>query len=597
VGERDLSVLKGIKSFVQQVAEAIAAVIDFEVAIIDRNLEVVAGTGNYKEEIGNIYGENSITGQYCQGTLKVTLINDPAEEEACSKCDRKNICNFEGGLVCPIVANGEVIGSLCIFAYNDRQKENLHKNLLQLEMFVTKVATLISHTVTEKEMNEKISFMAKQFSVVMNSVHEGMIALDVQGKITHFNHSAEILLKRKAGNFIGESILQIFPHFNFASYLVGDEKKIDKELVCQIENQHVKFVASITSIRNKDGTAGAVISFRSKEEIYALANKFIEEERFTFNHIQGVDPQIIDIKEKMKRVSPTDSTILIRGESGTGKELFARAIHNASLRRNRPFVAINCGAIPENLLESELFGYEEGAFTGAKKGGKIGKFETAAKGTIFLDEIGDMPHHLQVKLLRVIEERRIERVGGIEAVPVDVRIIAATHQNLEEMISKGKFRSDLFYRLNVIPFYVPPLRERKEDIILFNRFFMEKFAKKLGKNILGFTKAAEEILLNYSWPGNVRELENAIEYAVNLETANLIDCNNLPGRIFASNGKLAEDDEFPTISELEKRAIVKAIKKFGNTTEGKELAAKTLGISLTTVYRRLKELANENLAL
>jgi len=596
MGERDLSVLKGIKSFVQQVAEAIAAVIDFEVAIIDRNLEVVAGTGNYKEEVGNVYGENSITGQYCKGTLKITLINNPAKEEACSKCDRKNICNFEGGLVCPIIANGEVIGSLCIFAYNDRQKENLQKNQLQLEMFVTKVATLISHTVTEKEMNEKISFMAKQFSVVMNSVHEGMIALDIQGNITHFNHSAEILLKCKAKNLVGESILQIFPHFNFVSYLTGDEKKIDKELVCQIENQNLKFVASITSIRNKDGTAGAVISFRSKEEIYALANKFIEEERFTFSHIQGVDPQIIDIKEKMKRVSPTDSTILIRGESGTGKELFARAIHNASLRRNRPFVAINCGAIPENLLESELFGYEEGAFTGAKKGGKIGKFESANKGTILLDEIGDMPHHLQVKLLRVIEERRIERVGGVEAIPVDVRIIAATHQNLEEMISKGKFRSDLFYRLNVIPFHIPPMRERKEDINLFARFFMEKFAKKLGKNLIGCTKQAEEILLNYPWPGNVRELENAIEYAVNLETSNLIDYKNLPSRIFENRDQVVEDDEHPTISELEKRAIVKAIKKFGNTTEGKEQAAKTLGISLTTVYRRLKELKTEDLA-
>ncbi|MDW7673369.1 MAG: sigma 54-interacting transcriptional regulator [Bacillota bacterium] len=595
---RSLSILKGIKSYVQQVAEAIAAVIDFEVAIIDNKLEVVAGTGKYQREIGNIYGENSITSRLCKGSYETVFIDDPGQSPNCKDCERINSCDILGGLVCPIIINEvKIIGTLSIFAYSKRQLENLQKNNQQLIQFVSKVATLISHTITEKQMNEKISFMAKQFSVVMDSVHEGMIAIDVNGLITHFNHSAEILLNCKSKDVINKSILEIFPHFNFAHYLKGDEKRIDKELTRIIGNQTLKLVASITSIKNADGTLGAVISFRSKEEIYALANKFVEEERFTFNHIQGVSQKLVDIKEKMKRVAPTDSTILIRGESGTGKELFARAIHNASLRKNKPFVAINCGAIPENLLESELFGYEEGAFTGAKKGGKIGRFELANKGTIFLDEIGDMPHQLQVKILRVLEERKIERVGGIQTIPVDVRIIAATHQNLEEMISKGKFRSDLFYRLNVIPFIIPLLKERKEDVILLSRFFMEKFSKKMGKDILGFSKEAENILLNYSWPGNVRELENAIEYAVNLETSNLIDGKNLPGRIYDNySANSIQDEELPTISELEKRAIIKAVRRFGNTTEGKEMAAKTLGISLTTVYRRLKEIKSEDLA-
>jgi sigma-54 dependent transcriptional regulator, acetoin dehydrogenase operon transcriptional activator AcoR len=282
---------------------------------------------------------------------------------------------------------------------------------------------------------------------------------------------------------------------------------------------------------------------------------------------------------------------LIRGESGTGKELFARAIHHESSRRKQQFITINCSAIPENLLESELFGYEEGSFTGARKGGKIGKFELADQGTLFLDEIGDMPYHLQAKILRVLEESSIEKVGGSITVPIDVRIIAATNVNLEKMIELSQFRHDLYYRLNVIPLIIPPLRERKEDIALLMNHFLAKYNMRLNKNIKGFSDQIYELFLKHSWPGNIRELENVIEYAVNMETENHINLEYLPPSFRVVEGSTVEKDinDSNTMEVIEREAIINALNRYGWSTKGKLAAAKSLGIGKTTLYRKLKK--------
>jgi transcriptional regulator with PAS, ATPase and Fis domain len=245
------------------------------------------------------------------------------------------------------------------------------------------------------------------------------------------------------------------------------------------------------------------------------------------NNILGNDDKIKKLIEKIKVVANNVSNILLLGESGTGKELFARAIHATSNRKNNPFIAVNCAAIPEMLLESELFGYEDGSFTGAKKGGKIGKFLLADGGTLFLDEIGDMPLYLQAKLLRVLDDKKVDRVGSTKLVDVDVHIISATNKSLEEMVEKKEFRQDLFYRLNVIPLFVPPLRERKDDILLLSDYFINKYNKRLSKDILGLSKDVQVVLLKYSWPGNVRELENYIEYMVSFETGKYVQLNNM----------------------------------------------------------------------
>jgi len=312
----------------------------------------------------------------------------------------------------------------------------------------------------------------------------------------------------------------------------------------------------------------------------------------SFFNIIGISDAIDMVKNRALQVSTSDSTVLITGESGTGKELFARSIHNASTRKDKAFISINCGAIPEMLLESELFGYEKGAFTGADKSGKLGKFEIADHGTIFLDEIGDMPIHLQVKLLSVIQNRQIDRIGGTAPINIDVRIIAATNKDLEAMIKTKAFREDLFFRLNVIPLHIPPLRERPEDLIMLIDFALQKFGRRLGKSISGFSNESKDALVNYSWPGNVRELENAIEYAVNMESEDNIRLINLPDKIVQnSNESNRNDGSLKERLEIyQKRIIIDVLGNTGTTLAGKRFAAEILNISESTLYRRLREL-------
>lgn len=278
---------------------------------------------------------------------------------------------------------------------------------------------------------------------------------------------------------------------------------------------------------------------------------------------------------------------LITGESGTGKELFARAIHMESERNNNPFVAINCAAIPDTLLESELFGYVKGAFTGADPKGKIGKVEFANTGTLFLDEIGDMPLYLQAKLLRVLEQKEIVRLGSNKPIPVDIRIIAATNQNLEKRIREGTFREDLYYRLNVIPFRIPPLRERKEDIRVLTDFFVSKYTALFKKRVIGFESNVWDFLYKYDWPGNVRELENTVEYMINmLDNNGIISIRLLPQKIRVD---LNKNNDLIPLEKMEKDLIKRALDLYGNSVTAKQQAADTLGIGIATLYRKIKK--------
>ena len=317
----------------------------------------------------------------------------------------------------------------------------------------------------------------------------------------------------------------------------------------------------------------------------------VNEKHTTFADIIGESEPMLRAKRRTLQVSSSDSTILITGESGTGKELFARAIHSESPRKKNPFIAINCGAIPEMLLESELFGYEKGAFTGADSRGKPGKFEIAHKGTIFLDEIGDLPLHLQVKLLHAIQNRRIDRIGGTSPIDIDVRIIAATNKNLEKMIAAQEFREDLYFRLNVIPIMIPPLREREGDIERLLRYALKKFNGLLNKKLRDFHPEALKALLNYSWPGNVRELENVVEYAVNMVEGDIILLENLPDKILKRKRNLSNKAGLKEkMDEYQRMLIEECLNETGRSTEEKNIAARRLGISESTLYRRIREL-------
>jgi len=343
------------------------------------------------------------------------------------------------------------------------------------------------------------------------------------------------------------------------------------------------------------------LKFRQLERENTLLKQQLRK-KYQFDNFIGDSNPIQKVFELIERVADTDSTVLITGESGTGKELIAKAIHYNSYRRDKPMIVINCGAIPEELLESELFGHEKGAFTGAHKM-RVGRFEMANGGTIFLDEIGDMSPNLQVKLLRVLQEQKFERVGGTRTLEIDVRIIAATNKNLINAVNKGKFRQDLYYRLNVIPMKVPPLRMRKSDIPLLVEFFVAKFNKQKQKHISGFTQKAMNALMEYSWPGNVRELENLVERLVILASDETIDLDDVPDSIKGKGDKVESIEvRIPkdgivfehAVEEYEKKLILQALSE---TNWVKTKAAKLLNINRTTLIEKMKKKNLHNSAM
>jgi transcriptional regulator with PAS, ATPase and Fis domain len=309
---------------------------------------------------------------------------------------------------------------------------------------------------------------------------------------------------------------------------------------------------------------------------------------FKFDNIVCRNKIVKTVVARAKKVANSPSTILLTGESGTGKEVFAQAIHNASAREGRPFIPINCGAIPKELIQSELFGYEAGAFTGADRKGRMGKFEIADGGTLFLDEIGDMPLKMQINLLKVIADRSVVRIGGAKQIPVDVRLIAATNQNLLDEIEKGNFREDLYYRLNVVPFRLPPLRERPEDVIPIAEYSLSRISKRFGKQISRIHPDAKQALAAYAWPGNIREVRNAIEQAVNMAQGDTILLKHLPDYIQNQENDFTqpENHKLFRLSALEKETIGRALRHYeGNITR----ASKALGIRRNTLYEKIKK--------
>lgn len=338
-------------------------------------------------------------------------------------------------------------------------------------------------------------------------------------------------------------------------------------------------------IESKIMTVNLNVSLQSQlHEVISSEQKFTKTRPFL-----GEDEKIMAILGIISKISNSNSTVLLTGESGTGKEVLAKLIHFQSDRKDQLMISINCAAIPENLVESELFGYEEGSFTGAKKGGSMGKFELANNSTLFLDEVGDMPLHVQTKLLRVLQEQAVERIGGKTSIPVDVRVVCATNRDLMKMVADGKFRSDLYYRLNVIPISIPPLRERRSDIPSLIKHFITEYNVKLRKNIRGISQEAEDAFTSYDWPGNVRELKNVIEYLINIVDSEIIQLSELPTNLIAGNiSELQLYTLNDIMSDYEKIVLKKMLKK-ADTLQKKQELAKQLGISRATLYRKLSE--------
>ncbi len=352
----------------------------------------------------------------------------------------------------------------------------------------------------------------KALDIIGDNISEGILVIDQSGNITYSSKKARELLGLAPSQ--QSNLVNLMQSRNLEPRLPLNEDRDNIEVTITWQGKSTRVVTSIRTITNEEGiAAGALVILRELDDVRQLIQSVSGPALVDFHHIIGRSEAFHNAINLAKTVAPTNMSVMLRGESGTGKELFARAIHKNSARRKGPFIAVNCAAIPDSLLESEFFGYDRGAFTGASTGGKQGLLELATHGTLFLDEVGDLSPPLQAKILRAIQEQRIRRVGGRHEVKIDIRIISATNKDLENMVSEGTFREDLFYRLNVIPIWIPPLRHRKEDISLLARHFLNSLARELGKPDLCLTRDALEKLISHNWPGNVRELQNAIQRA------------------------------------------------------------------------------------
>jgi len=475
-------------------------------------------------------------------------------------------------------------------------REKAYPHTLGMVVAASKAITKQLHI---EEDNRKIRLANQYLRTIIESISEGVVSVDRYGKIMEINSEGAKILLTTIADARGKNIKDIMDGHPFLITEMDNRKPItDVETVIDTERGTIHCLASIKMVSLEEGhLAGAVATLKGIKRIHKVVNKFTgAEARFTFDDIIGHNALFLRAIHLAQVAAKGKSTVLIFGESGTGKELFAQAIHNYC-QYGQPFVAINCSAIPETLIESELFGYEDGAFTGASKHGRPGKFELANGGTVFLDEIGEMPLKTQVTLLRVLQERCVQRIGGIRTIPIDVRVIAATNKNLEEEVAKGAFRQDLFYRLNVFQIEIPPLRERKTDIPVLIEYFVNTIATRFEKSLRKISDGTIEELQRYSWPGNVRQLENYIERAVNFAENGQIDeyyltdylhkklKNNLDMNINKKN-----EPKIINIHEIEKENLMDAL----STYKERKKAAEALGISRSTLYRKLKKFGLED---
>ncbi|MGD8781204.1 MAG: sigma 54-interacting transcriptional regulator [Ignavibacteria bacterium] len=445
----------------------------------------------------------------------------------------------------------------------------------------------------EKKTFELID-QRNRLDAIFNSNIEGTFTIDSEWNVTSFNNSAVKITGYKKSEAIGKKCWEIFNsslcrngcHMEQTMHKGKSTIGNELEIITKTGKQVPIRVNSGVLVNNKDKKIGGVETFVDISEMKNLSEHL--DEKYKFENIVGKNKELRQIITVMESVSQTDSSVLITGESGTGKELAARAIHLNSARRTGPFVAVNCSAFVESLIESELFGHEKGAFTGAFKT-KIGRFELANGGTIFLDEIGDLSIAVQTKLLRVLETRQFERVGGHKNLIMDARIIAATNKNLTELINTNQFREDLFYRINVINIHLPPLRERKDDLPLLVNHFIDHFNKKFGKKIKQFSSASYELLVEYDWKGNIRELENVVEHCFILCGNDVIQVEHLPKHL--RNKKRIIPDSYSSlaknnIQEAEKEIIITVLNKHNGS---KTKTAKELGVNPSTLWRKMKK--------
>ncbi|EEU3113507.1 sigma-54-dependent transcriptional regulator [Escherichia coli] len=579
------SVLMQIQPTIQRFARMLASVLQLEVEIVDENLCRVAGTGAYGKFLGRQLSGNSRQLRHVLETKTEKVVTQSRFDPLCEGCDSKENCREKAFLGTPVILQDRCVGVISLIAVTHEQQEHISDNLREFSDYVRHISTIfVSKLLEDQGPGDNIS---KIFATMIDNMDQGVLVVDDESRVQFVNQTALKTLDVVQNNIIGKPIRfrpltfeSNFTHGHMQHIVSWDDKS---ELI-------------IGQLHNIQGRQLFLMAFHQSHTSFSVANAPDEPH---IEQLVGECRVMRQLKRLISRIAPSPSSVMVVGESGTGKEVVARAIHKLSGRRNKPFIAINCAAIPEQLLESELFGYVKGAFTGASANGKTGLIQAANTGTLFLDEIGDMPLMLQAKLLRAIEAREILPIGASSPIQVDIRIISATNQNLAQFIAEGKFREDLFYRLNVIPITLPPLRERQEDIELLVHYFLHLHTRRLGSVYPGIAPDVVEILRKHRWPGNLRELSNLMEYLVNVvPSGEVIDSTLLPPNLLnngtteqsdvteVSEAHLSLDDAGGTaLEEMEKQMIREALSRHNS----KKQVADELGIGIATLYRKIKK--------
>ena len=579
------SVLMQIQPTIQRFARMLASVLQLEVEIVDENLCRVAGTGAYGKFLGRQLSGNSRLLRHVLETKTEKVVTQSRFDPLCEGCDSKENCREKAFLGTPVILQDRCVGVISLIAVTHEQQEHISDNLREFSDYVRHISTIfVSKLLEDQGPGDNIS---KIFATMIDNMDQGVLVVDDESRVQFVNQTALKTLGVVQNNIIGKPIRfrpltfeSNFTHGHMQHIVSWDDKS---ELI-------------IGQLHNIQGRQLFLMAFHQSHTSFSVANAPDEPH---IEQLVGECRVMRQLKRLISRIAPSPSSVMVVGESGTGKEVVARAIHKLSGRRNKPFIAINCAAIPEQLLESELFGYVKGAITGASANGKTGLIQAANTGTLFLDEIGDMPLMLQAKLLRAIEAREILPIGASSPIQVDIRIISATNQNLAQFIAEGKFREDLFYRLNVIPITLPPLRERQEDIELLVHYFLHLHTRRLGSVYPGIAPDVVEILRKHRWPGNLRELSNLMEYLVNVvPSGEVIDSTLLPPNLLnngtteqsdvteVSEAHLSLDDAGGTaLEEMEKQMIREALSRHNS----KKQVADELGIGIATLYRKIKK--------
>lgn len=579
------SVLMQIQPTIQRFARMLASVLQLEVEIVDENLCRVAGTGAYGKFLGRQLSGNSRLLRHVLETKTEKVVTQSRFDPLCEGCDSKENCREKAFLGTPVILQDRCVGVISLIAVTHEQQEHISDNLREFSDYVRHISTIfVSKLLEDQGPGDNIS---KIFATMIDNMDQGVLVVDDESRVQFVNQTALKTLGVVQNNIIGKPIRfrpltfeSNFTHGHMQHIVSWDDKS---ELI-------------IGQLHNIQGRQLFLMAFHQSHTSFSVANAPDEPH---IEQLVGECRVMRQLKRLISRIAPSPSSVMVVGESGTGKEVVARAIHKLSGRRNKPFIAINCAAISEQLLESELFGYVKGAFTGASANGKTGLIQAANTGTLFLDEIGDMPLMLQAKLLRAIEAREILPIGASSPIQVDIRIISATNQNLAQFIAEGKFREDLFYRLNVIPITLPPLRERQEDIELLVHYFLHLHTRRLGSVYPGIAPDVVEILRKHRWPGNLRELSNLMEYLVNVvPSGEVIDSTLLPPNLLnngtteqsdvteVSEAHLSLDDAGGTaLEEMEKQMIREALSRHNS----KKQVADELGIGIATLYRKIKK--------